>query len=1040
MLARLGEPESTTPIGQSSPAGEPSGVAVESKQQASAESANGSRGLEPAGRHSSDATGTAGCERQARPGWHDESASSPEVAQMARQALSVVRSSADERDGRDRLGEPGAVAGRSQADGQRRPGDKDSLGGGQASLNGGACGPQWPAAESSALAASSTSLAAQADSEQVEDGGDSSSEKCARSCSAPQATGAAAELRRSDVGGACKRMKADESHFRAACEGRASLPADTAPADIAGSAPVSVSGAASSSSTTGSSALAADMSDARRTVAADCQAGDHECERAEERAGRTITGCATKLHSSLLLSEQQQPRQLQLQLQQQQVNSSNGNKSDRKGRSMSNGFARSRSKSNRYTGDSDTTTGSSNTNTSGSGPVGRNRNNSDISLSLIVLPSSSPPMPTPLASTKVPSESKAASFALVVAQNNNNNSLMQTRSNRTDNGTSNHNKSNQSQALPERPQVQSQRLQPTMDDKLSKSNVLVGNQERNNGHNNILSGAKLSNPARSTCENSLSSNTTTNDKNSSSESTSICQTKESLEPIVIIDDKDLKASLNLNINNNNINNSDNRSNYVNGLISATGSSNLPAKKESIQVYSGTNDNIEDTKNCKNDKGNNISKSIIVDNVSDNSNSNCNSKISDNISCNQQSSSHNGIDQNKIDPQQTSATSTTITTSNTMINDPISGPYRTENMNVNEQDRQKQQVPSQPPANNRSILILREIDPNTPEESVKDIFNSENCPSKPVHCEYALHNSWYVTFKDDEDAKVALAYIRRYIITWNGQPIMARYKPKPAAPSASSQPPPNIVPPLVIQSSQDSNSELTSTSTAANSSKSELGSSPVIMTSTTAAAPPTLAASSPGATTLLPYHHYQHHQPNHSMMHMGSIMPHTHNPHHHHNQHPHHHHQHPVPDTHNYGYSAVAYYGQHGPVLTPWHYSNAPQYDLSEVFIFNGLTPYPVNVKGGNNKKGLLNSSGGGILGAALLGGELAYATPPHHHAHRHNHNHHHHHHQSQSHHIHQNNNVHGNHHHHNPQMFAGSSSNSSKGGHPSHKRNSNHKK
>lgn len=113
------------------------------------------------------------------------------------------------------------------------------------------------------------------------------------------------------------------------------------------------------------------------------------------------------------------------------------------------------------------------------------------------------------------------------------------------------------------------------------------------------------------------------------------------------------------------------------------------------------------------------------------------------------------------------------------------------------------VPFKPPANNRSILILREIEANSPESSVRDIFNSENCPSKPVHCEYALQNSWYVTFKDDEDARLALAYIRKNIVRWKGKPIMARYKPKPPAPSAANQPPPrhHIVSPIIIQQQQ-----------------------------------------------------------------------------------------------------------------------------------------------------------------------------------------------------------------------------------------------
>jgi len=274
-------------------------------------------------------------------------------------------------------------------------------------------------------------------------------------------------------------------------------------------------------------------------------------------------------------------------------------------------------------------------------------------------------------------------------------------------------------------------------------------------------------------------------------------------------------------------------------------------------------------------------------------------------------------------------------------------------NISGQDDQpeiKQRVPSHLPANNRSILILREIDPKSSESSVRDIFNSENCPSKPVHCEYALHNSWYVTFKDDEDAKQALAYIRKYIVTWKGQPIMARYKPKPAAPSTSNQPPPNIVPPMVIQSTQANGAA--SLSSAANM----IADQQIVGTT----AQTTGGISAPG---LVPYH-----PPDHSIIHPSHIVPHPH-PHQHHHHHHHHLHSHPVPSSHHYGYSAVAYYGQPGSMLTPWPYSNAPQYDLSEVFIFNGLVPYPSPMKTNNNKMMAHSAS---ISGAALLGGEMAY--------------------------------------------------------------------
>ena len=418
----------------------------------------------------------------------------------------------------------------------------------------------------------------------------------------------------------------------------------------------------------------------------------------------------------------------------------------------------------------------------------------------------------------------------------------------------------------------------------------------------------------------------------------------------------------------------------------------------------------------------------------------------------------------------------------------------------EQQQQQQHVPSQqPPANNRSILILREIDPNSSEASVRDIFDSESCPSKPVHCEYALHNSWYVTFKDDEDARLALAYIRKHIVKWNGQPIMARYKPKPAVPSASNQPPPHIVPTMVMQTAAavasgqinpqvagatiiDSaaggapggvTADLAVTSAnvasaaavASNAATSVVnGGQQVVMSSminsstsqaATAAASPTSGAAPNGGPVLLPYAH--------QAMHLGGAgangtssngangMMQSAQHHHSHHHHQHHHHQHHQMSgtPHHYGYSAVAYYNPNGPMLTPWHYSNGPQYDLSEVFIYNGLAPYPAS-KASNSK---LGASSGTISGAALLGGEVLYQQQAHHHHHlsshhdnNHHHHHHHHHHQSSQHH----NAHHNSHSHHqnnsnnggtpNQQMFGGGGSqNHGGGGKSSAHQRSNHK-
>lgn len=57
-----------------------------------------------------------------------------------------------------------------------------------------------------------------------------------------------------------------------------------------------------------------------------------------------------------------------------------------------------------------------------------------------------------------------------------------------------------------------------------------------------------------------------------------------------------------------------------------------------------------------------------------------------------------------------------------------------------------------------------------------LFSSESCP-RPIACEFAANNSWYITFESDEDAQKAFKYLREEVKEFQGKPIMARIKPK-----------------------------------------------------------------------------------------------------------------------------------------------------------------------------------------------------------------------------------------------------------------------
>ncbi|XP_076312981.1 uncharacterized protein LOC143226198 isoform X9 [Tachypleus tridentatus] len=77
-----------------------------------------------------------------------------------------------------------------------------------------------------------------------------------------------------------------------------------------------------------------------------------------------------------------------------------------------------------------------------------------------------------------------------------------------------------------------------------------------------------------------------------------------------------------------------------------------------------------------------------------------------------------------------------------------------------------------------VLILREIPETTAVKDIEALFSGDDCP-KSAKCEFAHNDSWYVTFESDEDVQKAYRYLREKVRTFQGKPIMARIKVKPA---------------------------------------------------------------------------------------------------------------------------------------------------------------------------------------------------------------------------------------------------------------------
>jgi hypothetical protein len=55
----------------------------------------------------------------------------------------------------------------------------------------------------------------------------------------------------------------------------------------------------------------------------------------------------------------------------------------------------------------------------------------------------------------------------------------------------------------------------------------------------------------------------------------------------------------------------------------------------------------------------------------------------------------------------------------------------------------------------------------------NLFENEMCP-KCINCEFAGNKSWYVTFKHEEDAKIAFQYLKEHVRTFQGKPIFVSF--------------------------------------------------------------------------------------------------------------------------------------------------------------------------------------------------------------------------------------------------------------------------
>jgi la-related protein 4 len=86
---------------------------------------------------------------------------------------------------------------------------------------------------------------------------------------------------------------------------------------------------------------------------------------------------------------------------------------------------------------------------------------------------------------------------------------------------------------------------------------------------------------------------------------------------------------------------------------------------------------------------------------------------------------------------------------------------------------------------RCVVILREIDKDTPIDAITGLFAA--CTVKCVHCEHAGNRSWYLSFRDEAEAHVAVQFLKEDVQTFNGEALFARIKTVPLPRTAPANP-------------------------------------------------------------------------------------------------------------------------------------------------------------------------------------------------------------------------------------------------------------
>jgi la-related protein 4 len=129
-------------------------------------------------------------------------------------------------------------------------------------------------------------------------------------------------------------------------------------------------------------------------------------------------------------------------------------------------------------------------------------------------------------------------------------------------------------------------------------------------------------------------------------------------------------------------------------------------------------------------------------------------------------------------------------------------YLVEAVQISDQLQIDQTLTKVRAASRRCVLILRDIDKDTPIEEVTGLFDNQQCSVRCLGCEFAGNKSWYITFKNEQEAHIGVQFLKEKVQTFKGETLFARIKTQPIPRIDNVNNNNNNKPPLIMTNEND----------------------------------------------------------------------------------------------------------------------------------------------------------------------------------------------------------------------------------------------